>query len=73
MSCDPRQAADISNQINDLMRRLPPSTQPATILTALCAVMARLISMLKEEDRVPALEQAMSLVREHSGVDQARH
>lgn len=61
-------AVELSNRINEIMRDLPPDTQPATVLTALCAVMARLLTVLREEDRKPAFDYAMALVRDHAGI-----
>ena len=68
MHYDEEVAVELSNRINDIMRELPPGTQPATVLTALSAVLARLLTSLREEDRAPAFEYAMKLVREHSGI-----
>jgi len=61
-------AVELANRINAIMRDLPPDTQPSTVLTALCAVMGRLLMILREEDREPAFEQAMALVRVQAGI-----
>lgn len=68
MNYDQEFAVELSNRINEIMRDLPEGTQPTTVLTALCAVMARLLIVLREEDREPAFEWAMTLVREHAGI-----
>lgn len=68
MHCDEDQAVELANRINELMRSLPPETQPWTVLTGLGAVTARLISSLREEDRESAFTQTMALIREHSGL-----
>lgn len=68
MQYDQEFAAELAKRINEIMRDLPPEPQPITVLTALCAVMARLLSVLREDDREPAYEWAMSLVREHAGI-----
>ena len=68
MHYDQNLAADLSNRVNDIMRTLPPGTQPATVLTALAAVMARLLTSLREEDREPALQFMVRLVRDHGGL-----
>lgn len=68
MKYDPDLAADIANRINEIMRTLPADTQPVTVMTGLSAVMARLIILLREEDRELMLQEAITLIREHSGL-----
>lgn len=68
MHYDQEAAADIANRINEIMRTLPPGTQPATVLTGLAAVTARLLTTLREEDREPAFQFIVTLVRAHGGL-----
>lgn len=68
MDYDSDLAVDIANRINDIMRTLPPGTQPITVMTALCAMMARLITTLRDEDKEPMLQWANDLIRQHSGL-----
>lgn len=65
MQYDQDLAADIANRINEIMRTLPAGTQPTTVLTGLAAVTARLMTVLREEDREPAFQFMVGLVREH--------
>jgi hypothetical protein len=65
---DPDLSVDISNRINEIMRTLPAETSPSTVLTALCAVMARLLRTLHQEDRANALAQAMQLIKDHADI-----
>lgn len=68
MADDSDFAVDIANQINQVMRELPPEVQPVDVLTALAAVCARLLVTLRPEDREPAYEYLITTVRAHSGL-----
>jgi hypothetical protein len=68
-SYDIDEAVALSNRINEIMRTLPPGTQPATVMTALCAVLARAIESLLPEHRQPAFDWEMALVRDHAGLE----
>jgi hypothetical protein len=68
MHYDQEAAADIANRINEIMRVLPSGTQPMTVLTGLASVTARLLTVLREEDREPAFQFMVALVREHGGL-----
>jgi hypothetical protein len=61
-------AVEIANRINGIMQTLPSGTQPATVLTGLAAVSARLLIALRKEDREPAFQFMMGLMREHGGL-----
>jgi hypothetical protein len=67
--CDPDEAVALANRINEIMRTLPPDTQPATVMTALCAMLARAINTLPSEQREAALTWTTTLLREHAELD----
>jgi len=64
---DPDQAVELADRLQEVIRTLPPDTHPHTIMTALCAMLARGISLLEPQERERAMTWAMETVR--SGIE----
>ncbi|OQW59802.1 MAG: hypothetical protein A4S17_02630 [Proteobacteria bacterium HN_bin10] len=60
---DPDDAVELANRLQEVIRALPTDTHPHTIMTALCAMLARGISLLEPQERERALTWAMETVR----------
>ena len=64
---DPDQAVELADRLQEVIRTLPPDTHPHAIMTALCAMLARGISLLEPQERERAMTWAMETVR--SGIE----
>jgi hypothetical protein len=62
-----KDAVELANRLQDVVRSLPPDTHPHTIMMALCAVMAQQINLLEPADREVTLAWAIRTVT--SGVE----
>lgn len=60
---DPDDAVELADRLHDVIRQLPPDTHPHTIMTALCAMLARGISLLEPQERGGAMPWAMETIR----------
>lgn len=60
---DPADAVDLANRLHDVIRTLLTDTHPHTIMTALCAMLTRGISLVEPQERERAMTWAIETIR----------
>ncbi len=58
----PDESIELANRLQDVIRTLPPDTHPHTIMTALCTMLARGISLMDPREHERAFQWAAELI-----------
>lgn len=69
MDFDNDDAVALANRLQEVVRALPADTHPATVMLALCAMLARGIRLLDADEREKAFIWATDLIRLGAEID----